>query len=81
MLAFHVFGVNKPVYCNTITINKKHDHPWLTSDSKTARHELNRANRCLRTNENYLVVIDKRRYYRKVKRKAKILYESKQKVE
>ncbi|XP_053375116.1 uncharacterized protein LOC123554108 isoform X1 [Mercenaria mercenaria] len=81
-IAYQVFGVNKTVY--SISHNRKHENPWFTGDCYTAKHELNRANkiyRKTRTNENYFVVINKRRFYRNVQRKAKYAYARKQRSE
>ena len=83
-VASNVIGVNKCVTIDPLKSSKKYESPWFTDDCFTARNDLKRANKAyrnIRTHENYCLVIDKRRFYRKTKRKAKSLYARKQRLQ
>ena len=74
--AFDVFGKVKRLGINGNT-QRLYSSPWFNQECETARAELKRANkqfRKYRTHELHSVVINKRKYYSKVKRHARFKY-------
>ena len=78
--AYNVFGKRcKLRHPNT----RKNKNPWFTDECERARNELKHANkqyRRNRTDELAQNVINKRRVFKKIKRKAKAAYNNKQKI-
>lgn len=81
--AFNTCGVSRRIYdTSCVSPNTKPVNQWFTHECKTAKSDLNRANkqyRKHRTHEYSCIVIDKRRYYKRVKRQAIARYKNKQK--
>ena len=75
-----VFGVHK--YTNNQNNRGNCKNPWFNSDCDSARRDFNRANKLYRLNRSpnlLAIVIDKRRYYRRIKRISKRNYDLKKK--
>ena len=80
-IAIQVFGKSAPKKQKNRADNCKFQSPWYTHECEIARSELARANKCFRrsrTNDNRIIVVNKRRNYCRAKRKARAIYKSKQ---
>ena len=75
--AFQVFGQVKRVSTDRYNSHRKYTSPWFTRDCEIARAELKQANKMFRKNgkhELHLLVVEKRKNYSRVKRRARSLY-------
>ena len=86
--AFKIFGVRKRVILSSNqhnnTFKRQHKNPWFTNECENARREFKHANkqyRRQRTPESSNLVVIKRRFFRKVNKRAKAQYNNKKKSE
>ena len=78
--AFQVFGQVKRVSTDRYNSYRKYTSPCFTRDCEIARAELKQANKIIRKNgkhELHLLVVEKRKNYSRVKRRARSLYNRK----